>query len=327
MEPFLKPFFAPRTWMPLLILGLILLGWGIETSTHYESNSTGTLSIVWLVALPLLASLLALLAYRSIRLAGWQTKVTQKAGRMEQEMEIARRIQQSLVPAQFPSMQSLDIAAIFQPSKAVGGDFYDYFPLSDGRLAIVIGDVSGKGIPAALHMAQVKGIFRSLHQLDLSITELIIKANQAISECFEKNAFLTAIYMVFDEKERTFTYYRAGHCPIMRYDAESQEVKVLDDTGLGLAIVRGENYREHVQLTKRQLLPNDVWVLYTDGLEEGICPETKEAYGFDRLKRSLQLSEKMSASGIMSTMLSDFNRHVGSNGELDDLTMIVIKCR
>ena len=110
------------------------------------------------------------------------------------EDEIAKNLQHSLIPAAFPKDIAFEIETFFEPSRAVGGDFYDYYVLDENRLAIIIGDVSGKGIPAAVHMAEIKDIFKTLHGSGLQPQEIVFKANKAISACFEKNAFVSLIY-------------------------------------------------------------------------------------------------------------------------------------
>jgi sigma-B regulation protein RsbU (phosphoserine phosphatase) len=260
-------------------------------------------------------------AYENKRL----TKETVQTERVKEEVEVARRIQQSLIPSSFPILDHVEIEAFFQPSREVGGDFYDYFEISDDRLGIVIGDVSGKGIPAALHMAEIKGIFQSLHEVQLGLKELIVKANSAIAKCFEKNVFVSALYVIIDKKERTFTYVRAGHCPILHYDIRTGNAGFIEDKGLGLGIIRNNTFSSHIHVYTKDFYAGDILVLYTDGIEEALGPKGNEPYGYERLKGSLEKAERKSAAEVKKTMLSDFRRYVKNNENQDDQAMIVLR--
>lgn len=243
-----------------------------------------------------------------------------------EEYKLARQIQQRLIPATLNGQNGWSAVTFLEPSKKVGGDFYDSFVLDENRTALVIGDVSGNGMPAALHMAELKGIFQSLTAFSLSPKELVMRANAAISACFEKNRFVTLIYLVIDKKERKFTYIRAGHCPVLYFDGLQNEASYIKDEGLGLGILRNKSFESHIHVYERQYKENDMLALFTDGIDEAIDPRTGEAYGFDRLKNSLVEAARYNALDmVMKGMLADMRRHVKDNKELDDMTMILLR--
>ncbi len=243
-----------------------------------------------------------------------------------EEYKIARQIQQRLIPATLTGQNGWQAVTFIEPSKEVGGDFYDSFVLDENRTAIVIGDVSGNGMAAALHMAEIKGVFHSLTAFNLEPKELIVRANNAISACFEKNRFVTLLYMVIDKKERKFTYIRAGHCPILYYDSRLHEAHYIKDEGLGLGILRDQAYAGHVHVYEQPYQQNDIIVLFTDGIDEAVDPKTKEAFGHDRLKASLvEATRHEVLDKVMKGMLADMRRHVKDNRELDDMTMILLR--
>lgn len=244
--------------------------------------------------------------------------------RVKEEVEIAKRIQQSLIPKAFPHDERIEITSLFEPSRVVGGDFYDFFQISEHKTAIIIGDVSGKGIPAALHMAEIKGIFQTLHQNDLSPKEILLQANKAISACFEKNVFVSLIYLVLDRKKRTFSYARAGHCPLLFFDNANNTTNYFEDRGLGLGIIRNESYEGHIFVYEKPYFSGDILLLFTDGLDEGADPKSGTIFGYEQISKSLA-SAARSGSDVRKTIMADFKRHVKNNENLDDLALIVVK--
>jgi phosphoserine phosphatase RsbU/P len=248
-----------------------------------------------------------------------------KSESVKREVELASHIHKSLLPKHFPQHQQYEIAGFIEPSKDLGGDFFDYFHLDDNRLALVIGDVSGKGMPAALYMAEIKGIFQSLAQFNLSPEEVIYKANETISDCFDKSHFVTLAYVVIDKKKRKFSYVRCGHCPILYYDFNTNKTHYFEDKGIGLGIVRTSGFKQHIHLYERTFNANDMLVLYTDGLIEAVDKRTKKIFGFDELKRSLETARKITVTDTMKDLLSDFNDTISIQENPDDLAVIVIK--
>jgi serine phosphatase RsbU (regulator of sigma subunit) len=243
-----------------------------------------------------------------------------------EEYKLARQIQQRLIPVTLEGQNGWEAITYLEPSKEVGGDFYDSFVLDENRTALVIGDVSGRGMPAALHMAEIKGIFQSLTAFNLEPKELIARANVAISACFEKNRFVTLIYLVIDKKERKFTYVRAGHCPVLYYENQRHEAYYIKDEGLGLGILRSPIFNSHVHVYERPYQQNDLLVLFSDGIDEAVDPKTKDAYGYVRLKASLEEgSRHEDLDKVMKGMLADIKRHIKENRELDDMTMILLR--
>lgn len=250
--------------------------------------------------------------------------IVQQFVKVQEEVAIARQIQESLVPDSIPSGEKFEVATYLEPSVAVGGDFYDYYELNKNHLGIIIGDVSGKGIPAAMHMAQMKGIFRTLCQFALDPEELLFRANEAIGECFDSQTFVTALYMVINKQNRSISYARAGHCPMLYYSAAAKRAGFIKDEGLGLGIIRNDSYINHIHLYSNKMHAGDVCILLTDGFEEGTDVKVFEQYGKARLADSLERAPKFSAKAILEFMLAEFAQYVKHNEKLDDLAMIVI---
>lgn len=249
---------------------------------------------------------------------------TLKAEAVNEEMAMAKQIQQRLIPSRFPANDMYDIYAYLDTSKQVGGDFYDYFQISESKLAIVIGDVSGKGLPAALYMAEMKGIFQSLAPFNLSPNELMARINTAVGACFARNTFVTMTLMIIDTEMRKLRYVRAGHCPVLYYSAANQQAAYLQDKGLGLGIVRDGNYEHQIEVQERSFSPGDIVVLYTDGLTEAQCSKSNEEYGYERLKESLVNASNTDAEATGKHLLKDFKKYVKQHEGLDDVALITM---
>lgn len=243
------------------------------------------------------------------------------------EMSVADRIKQSMTLTKLPSCDLVDIATYLEPSIEVGGDFYDFYEPDENTLLMMIGDVSGKGIPAALHMAEMKGIFKALAPLNLHPREFILRTNKAVTTCFEPNVFVTLIYLVLKKKERTLTYVRAGHCPILHYSQIVGKAEYIKDNGMGLGILRDQRFDDHIHVYDRKIYPGDVFVLMTDGFEEAAEMGTNDRYGAIRLQKSLEKAKKSTAETIKQSMLKDFSNYVVNARTLDDLGMLVLKVK
>jgi serine phosphatase RsbU (regulator of sigma subunit) len=154
--------------------------------------------------------------------------------RLEQELRIARQIQMSLLPQGPLRLQGLSVTAHCEPAREVGGDYYDYLPLGDSRVGIIIADVAGKGTSAALYMAELKGLMLSLSRLHSSPRQLLVDANRIIAEHLDARSFITMTYAVVDMCARTFTYARAGHCPLMYLPGRGPAGAGIRDPGFGI---------------------------------------------------------------------------------------------
>jgi serine phosphatase RsbU (regulator of sigma subunit) len=242
--------------------------------------------------------------------------------RLHQEMMVAQRMQKRLLPQQLPKLPQVQIAASSESSFEVGGDYYDVFTLTDNKYGIIIGDVSGKGVSAAFYMAEVKGIFLSLSKLCPTPRELLVRANQSLLESLEKNAFISVIYGVLDVSNATLTLARAGHCPAVFLSEDSSEL--IRSTGLGLGLAVDSIFAESTEERTLQLQPNDVCILYTDGIVEARNSDGEE-FGYDRLLQTAQQCKHLPADSIKEVILTSIRTFLGSNPYNDDVTLVVVK--
>lgn len=244
--------------------------------------------------------------------------------RYKQELIIADKVQKSLLPDKLISNGKFEIQAFSQAASEVGGDFYDIYSLPGKRVAIVIGDVSGKGTSAAFNMAQMKGIFQSLIQLDLPPDKFMIYANNALSNCLERSSFITLSLFIIDTMKQKIIFARAGHCPSLFYDSTKKETKFLQNQGLGLGILRNNKYASHINNKQFNYSNGDVLLLYTDGITEAKNTDNEE-YGYDRLKDLLDKSIDLNCAQIIKNITEDLYDFCKEKHPDDDFSVLVIK--
>ncbi len=240
-------------------------------------------------------------------------------GKLEYEMNIARDIQMELLPKTFPKLPGLDMYAFTVPARHVGGDCYDVIDIGDGKLAITIGDVSGKGTPAAILMANVQAAVRALSESNVPAAELITRVNKLVHGYTEDSVFITFFYSVLDTRTGELVYVNAGHNPpcILRRDGSRD---YLDRGGLVVGVMSGSEYDEGRAL----LHAGDDLVLYTDGVTEAENTED-EMFGEERLEQLLVEHRHASAREIEEQVYSSIKDFAAGAPQTDDLTMVIVK--
>lgn len=240
--------------------------------------------------------------------------------RLEEELKIAREIQKQLLPSTLPHIPGIEIAATNVSSKQVGGDYYDVIALDAERHIIAIGDVSGKGTPAALLMANLQATIRALVPLGLGLSELTGRVNDLMCQNTGGNKFVTFFWGILDGRHRTLTYVNAGHnYPILLRNGGS--VEHLDRGGMILGILPTSIPYEEASVA---FGGGDVLALYTDGVSEAMNKEGVE-YGEKALESTLHGCLSCSAEGIIRTIHEDVIRHAGGAQQSDDITMMIVR--
>jgi len=239
--------------------------------------------------------------------------------KMEEELNVARQIQMQLLPQSDPVGSGFTVASFAHPSRQVGGDYYDYFQRPHKRLGMVIADVSGKGVPAALLVSQLQAILRAELRTDKSLPDIIGAVNQIVTESTSPEKFATLFYADWDPATQEFTYVNAGHNypMVVRRDATYTDLI----TG---GLILGFMPHAHFEDARIQLGPGDVVLLYTDGLSELQNPAGEE-YGEKRLRRFLTENRHLSAGAIKNKLIRDANRFALGQIGFDDLTLIILK--
>ncbi|WP_296698723.1 GAF domain-containing SpoIIE family protein phosphatase [Algoriphagus sp.] len=245
--------------------------------------------------------------------------------RYQEELKIAQRVQKSLLPTKLDHNEAFDIVAYSNAADEVGGDYYDTFKLDEERYVMIIGDVSGKGTSAAFNMSQMKGIFQSLIQLNLSPAQFMIKANAALSRCLERNHFITASIFLINTRDKTVCHARAGHVPTLMHQVNNNKSDYLGIDGLGLGILRNKQYENHVEERTFSYSSGDVLVLFTDGIVEA-KNEKSQQFGFERIRTLLEVYHKLSPKEIQSKIIDSLHGYVGGDGLIDDdYSIMVVK--
>ncbi len=251
----------------------------------------------------------------------WLFKETIEKQRMEDELNIAREIQEGLLPEKLPSISNFDIAALTIPSKEVGGDYYDVITRQNGEYIFAIGDVSGKGMPAALLMANVQAALRALAPLCTSVSETTGQINDlTCANTRGGNRFITFFWGILDVQTRQFRYTNAGHNPpyLLRNSGIMEE---LEEGGLILGVFKTAKPYDESSVA---LLPGDVLVMYTDGISEAMN-QNNEQFTEERLQEILKESTKLSAREIIQKVQQALESHTHGTPQSDDITMLVLK--
>lgn len=243
--------------------------------------------------------------------------------RLAQELDIARAVQQKLLPQSLPRVAGLSIAATSTPALEVGGDYFDFAQTDDRRLAFIVADVSGKGTSAAFYMAELKGIFRSLLLSTRDPHAVLSAANRALAQSLERNTFITGVYGVLDLEGETIALARAGHCPVVHAPL-GERPRLIRSRGMGMGLDRGPLFDRTLAVETTQLRPGDVFALYTDGVVES-RNSSGEEYDYDRLMDCLAEHRHEDADAIHAAVLNDLRAFLGGSAYDDDLTLLVFK--
>ncbi len=241
--------------------------------------------------------------------------------RIEKELALAGEIQRSLLPESPPRLPGYQITGFNSPSRWVGGDYYDFIPLPNGRWGIAIGDVSGKGISASLLMASLRASLISLAELQLPIGETLSRLNHFLCKSSTSSNFVTFFYGELDLEQHSFRYCNAGHNPPLLFkDAENPPLP-LSRGGMVLGLIMNQAYQE----AEIQLEPGDLLVLYTDGISEA-TDHNDEEFGVDRLVTSVQESIGPELEDTHSHLIQKVLQFQGDRPQADDMTLVMIRC-
>lgn len=250
--------------------------------------------------------------------------------RMEQEMLAAREIQRKLLPSGPLSMPGLAITGFCEPAREVAGDYYDFLRISDTKLGVLIADVSGKGLPAGLYMAQLKVLAQSLARTHTSPREFLKAINRVVADNIDAKSFITMLYAVIDLERWEMVYARAGHCPLIRVPGSApaglrkSEVLAPDGLVLGLKIDNGEMFDAMIQEETVALGGEDLIVFFTDGISETMN-DAFDCYGEPRLAKVLEQYAHLPFEQLRSFIFADLRAFAGAADQHDDMTMILMK--
>ena len=295
-------------WLKAEIIGVFILT-NKKTKEPFNSNDLKLLTII--------ASQAAQLILNS----QLQEEAIEKK-KLEYELNLARKIQMSLLPKSRLKIPQLDIDCYFLSSDAVGGDYYDYFMINDNKFCMVIADVSGHGPSAALMMTMLKGILHSITSNFISPDIVLKEINSIFSRIAPAEMFVTMMFLIFDLENRKLQFSNAGHNPLLFFNAGNNSCEVVKLAGCALNISINSNFA----VREIPLNTNDLFVIYTDGITEAVN-EKSEMFGLNKLVRIIDEVKEKTTAGIIEhvkTQLYDFAKNQSLE---DDIAFIAVKVK
>jgi serine phosphatase RsbU (regulator of sigma subunit)/anti-sigma regulatory factor (Ser/Thr protein kinase) len=255
-------------------------------------------------------------AVRVAQLVREQEAEVRARERIEQELRVAQLIQQQFLPKKTPDLPGWQIAAFYRAAQEVGGDFYDFIELDGGRLGLVVGDVTGHGVPAALVMATTRSFIRAQAARAGRPSEVLAQANEFLHADIPQNMFVTCLYAILDPATGTMTFANAGHdLPFVRTSSGLVELRA---TGMPLGLMPGMRYEER----EFTLSPGDTMLLHSDGLAEAHAPD-REMFGFPRVKGIV--ASKANGKELIDDLLTSLHRFTGADWQQeDDITLVTL---
>ena len=251
--------------------------------------------------------------------------------RLAEELRVARDIQLSLLPSGPVTFPGLAVSAMCRPAREVGGDYYEFMPLGEHRLGVLVADVSGKGTSAALYMAELKGLILSLSRVYESPKRLLLELNRILSaNLLDNRTFITMIYAVLDLEARTVTHVRAGHTPLIYVPADgpnSGTSQVLTPDGLVVGLhLEGieEKFAEVLEEQTMSIGEGDLFAFFTDGITEAMNEES-DLFGEERLSSLLEEYAHLPPNELQEWILGDVEGFVGSAEQHDDMTIVLLR--
>jgi len=254
------------------------------------------------------------------------TETTKAKERVESELELGKTIQQGFLPKEFPQLTEIDVWGKCDPAREVGGDYFDFFQIDDNNCGIVIGDVSGKGVPAALFMAVSRTLFRILSAKELTPDMVLTEFNDKLVALDQgANMFITLFYGLFNTATGRFDYSTAGHnMPFVKESmAPGEKFAMLPQMKTMVAGVMEGMYMELAEITLKK---GGAIVLYTDGITEAVN-ERDEEFGENRVAKLLDKYVDMSAQDMCEKLIEDVNAFQADREQFDDMTMFILKVK
>lgn len=256
-------------------------------------------------------------AYRALQEA--QAQIIEKE-RLEHELQLAREIQESILPRSVPILRGFDFGVRLEPARTVGGDFFDFVPLDGDRVAIVAGDVSGKGMPAAIFMALTRSLLRAEAQRASTPREVLAYTNDLLLEMNDAAMFATVLYGILDRQTREFVYVRAGHEMPIALDAAGHAISSIRGGGQPLGILPDPALDE-----QRLVLPlGGLLVLYTDGVTDTI-DEHGAPFGWERFTAVVEAHRQAGAQEICDQIMAALTDYRGLTPPEDDITLVAVR--
>ena len=247
--------------------------------------------------------------------------VRQQRDQLLQEVELAAGVQRMFLPISRPSIPGLEIAGMMQPVGGVGGDYYDYVPINEHTIQIVIADVSGKGVPAALLMSATAAAVQLEVSEKRDMLEVVNRLNNGIHSVSDGDRYVTVLLADIDSLRRSLRFVNCGHNPALLFRASTRDVVPMNSSCFPLGMFESVK----CEINRASLAAGDILVLYTDGITEAENPQGEE-FGMERLSAVIQRDSSLSAEGLMANIFESAEDFCQGVGFKDDATALIVKC-
>lgn len=241
-------------------------------------------------------------------------------GQLETELQNARRVQRQLIPFEPPRLRGYQVAALWHPAKQVSGDYYDFISLADGRIGFVIADVSGKGLDAAMFMANTRATLRASAVAGDSAAAIVARANNTLAQDSPGGMFVTAFFGILDPRSGVFSYSNAGHNPPLLWRAHNRTMELLEVGDRALAITNDFEYHAHSVM----FAPGDLLLMYTDGVNEA-TNAGDQLFGMERLENAIQENSSGTAQQVIRQIDARVRAFTGAYPQSDDITVVALR--
>lgn len=250
----------------------------------------------------------------------------QEHERLQKDVQVASEIQSSILPQTLPEIPGYDIARLYQPAQAIGGDYYDFLDAGHGRTGIVVADVAGKGVSASLVMTMLRTALRMEARGNGNAGDVLARMHEFLSADMRKGMFVTMFYVVLDARQRVVSYASAGHTPMILYRAATGETAFLNPRGMPVGIATSDRafFQRQLDVERLHLRPGDMLVLYTDGITEAASP-AGEQFGETRLLEAVRRLGRASAGDLVDGLWDELRRFTAGAAQQDDVTLVAIQ--
>lgn len=245
---------------------------------------------------------------------------------LQKEMQVAKEIQQTLLPTEFPKLESYEIGAFYEAAKEVGGDYFDFVEVDNDSLGIVVADVSGKGVPGSLVMTMIRTSLRTESRGMKYSDRVLAKVNDFVVGDMKKGMFVTVFYVIIDAKRRRLNYSSAGHNPMILYRGSTKKTYFLNPRGfpIGISLSESDLFSKSVESDAIQLKEDDILLLYTDGITEAMNSR-REMFGEERLLKVIRDQGHLPVQPFVEKIRSEVHSFTEGFPQNDDITLVVIK--
>jgi serine phosphatase RsbU (regulator of sigma subunit) len=243
--------------------------------------------------------------------------------RVEQEMLLARQIQMTMLPRTRPEVPGYEVCAASYPAHEVGGDYFDYVSASEACWHLLVGDVSGKGVPAAMIMSIVRSLFHPYAEFETSPRSILSRVNRSLSQDLDPDMFVTLASLRLDPRQDTVRVARAGHEPVLIM-RNSGAIEHIAPSGAAMGLLDIQSFDQMIEETQFRLQTHDTLLLYTDGITEA-QNSAQDEFGYDRLEEVVRAHAGLPADGLVEKILAEVKGFTDGTPQNDDITLMVVR--